>query len=166
MDIKNLHNQDYPGGFNEPPTQLIPPIPPPPPPPPYGSEYTGGSGYTGLNDQNEQIIISMAKNMKFIGIWHIILGVLYCLSCVGAVIGIPIIFMGIRLRESAESFLSYVSSKMSDSSILMFALQKQSRYFHIIKILIIIGIVLICLEIIFLIVMFIVMPTTFKRFSY
>jgi hypothetical protein len=162
MDIKNLHNQDYPGGFNEPPTQIIPPIPPPPPPPP--SSYN--AGYSGYSDQNDQIIIAMAKNMKFVGIWHIILGVIYCLSCVGAVIGIPIIFMGIRLRESAESFLNYVSSKMSDSSILMFALQKQSRYFHIIKILIIIGIVLICLEIIFLIIMLVLMPTTFKSFSH
>ncbi len=113
---------------------------------------------------NQQIISQMIKNMKFVGIWNIIVGVINCLTCIGAIVGVPIIFAGIRLRQSADSFITFAQSGMQDQNSLQTALEKQSRFFFIFKVLIIIGIIMVIVEILVIIGMLIFMPTSSKYF--
>ncbi len=82
----------------------------------------------------------MIGDMKFVGIFTIVYGAITCLSIVGAIIGIPMIIMGMRLRESAEFYTSYQVQK--DDNTLHLAFEKQGSYFNIQKILIIIGMVI------------------------
>lgn len=92
-------------------------------------------------------VIAMSKDMYFMGIIAIIFGALYCLSFIGAAIGIPLIFAGIRLKESSEAFKSYAS--LNDFKALEYAIFKQQRFFYIIKVLTIVSIILYVLFILF-----------------
>ena len=83
---------------------------------------------------------SMSWDMRFIGIVSIVYGVIACLSIIGALVGVPIIFAGIRLKDAGEIFKSYLFN--NDKFTLSRALEMQSRYFRIQKILIIIAIIL------------------------
>jgi uncharacterized membrane protein len=81
----------------------------------------------------------MGKHMKFVGTFLVVVGVLYCLTIIGAIIGIPYLIAGLRLRESADSYHGYASN--SDARQLLTAFEKQSSFFFIMKVLIIIAIV-------------------------
>lgn len=85
-------------------------------------------------------IPDMAKYMNFIGLLQIIGGALYCLTIIGAIIGVPVIFMGIRLREAADGFKKYLASDSKQD--LSLAIEKQTKSFFINFILTIIGLVL------------------------
>jgi Family of unknown function (DUF5362) len=98
---------------------------------------------------NTRMVVSkMTKDMQFVGIFFIIGGALYCITIVGALLGIPLIISGLRLRESADSFNSYLGS--GNDGLLEDALQKQSKFFFIQKVLIIISIVFFVLYLIFI----------------
>ena len=84
--------------------------------------------------------IKMTKDMRFIGMYHIIIGAIACLSIIGAVIGVPVIFIGIRMREAADQFDIFKSS--NNAQALRRGFELQGKYFNIWKILIIIGIVI------------------------
>lgn len=94
-------------------------------------------------------IPKMASYMKFIGILQIIGGALYCLTIIGALIGVPVIFMGIRLREAADGFKKFLASDSKQD--LDVAIEKQKRSFYIQFVLTIIGLVLMGIYIIVLI---------------
>ena len=96
------------------------------------------------------IISSLVGNMRFLGTITIIWGSITCISVMSAIIGIPMIFAGIRLRESADYFADFVNSNLNNESLLSQALERQNRYFNIIKILIIIGIIFVVVFVIFL----------------
>jgi hypothetical protein len=81
----------------------------------------------------------MAGDMKFVGLFMIIIGALECLTITGALVGIPLIFAGLRARESGDAYLAYAQG---DYSALGRAFIGQASYFKIIKILMIIGLVL------------------------
>lgn len=98
-------------------------------------------------------ISKLSSDMRFVGIFFIIAGVLYSITIVGAVLGIPLIISGLRLRESSDSFSSYLLS--GDNNMLERALERQSRFFFIQKIFIIITLVLMVLYIIAIIVLII-----------
>lgn len=83
---------------------------------------------------------NMSKYMSFIGLLSMIGGVLYCLTIIGAIIGVPYFIMGKRLRESAEAFSGYNTS--SSATDLETAIDKQTRAFFIMYVLAIIGLVL------------------------
>lgn len=83
----------------------------------------------------------MAKYMKFVGILQIIGGAIYCLTIIGAIIGVPVIYMGVRLREAAEGFEKYLASDSKQD--LNYAIEKQTKSFYIQFILAIIGLVII-----------------------
>jgi len=85
-------------------------------------------------------LFKMSGDMKFMGIFYIIIGGLYCLTILGAVLGVPWLISGIRLRDSADSFKYYADSK--DASYLRSAIDQQSRFFHIQKILLIVGLII------------------------
>ena len=92
----------------------------------------------------------MTSDMKFVGIFTIIYGGLSCLSIFGAVIGIPLIIAGLRLRESADVFNIFSAS--NDKASLKRGFELQGKYFNILKIMIIIGIVLAVIMFIWMIV--------------
>jgi len=97
----------------------------------------------------QMTVSKMSGDMRFVGIFYIIMGALNCLSIVGAIIGVPYIICGLRLRESADAYSSYLSS--NDSNLLERAFERQGSFFFIQKVLLIIGIVIAVLAIIFLI---------------
>ena len=104
----------------------------------------------------------MTGDMQFVGIFYIIIGALQCLSIIGAIIGIPLIICGLRLRESADSFRGYLTT--NDTGMLENALERQSRFFFIQKVLLIISIVIFVLYIIFIIVFGISMFTSMSHY--
>ncbi len=97
----------------------------------------------------QMTVSKMSGDMRFVGIFYIIMGALNCLSIVGAIIGIPYIICGLRLRESADAYSSYLAS--NDSNLLERAFERQGSFFFIQKVLLIIGIVIAALAIIFII---------------
>jgi len=112
------------------------------------SSYNSNQQFDYLNMGNKSfessnpiqlILVKMVRDMKFIGIITIISGVLNCLTVLGLPVGIPMIFMGTRLRESADFFMHY--GMTNDQDFLLRAFEKQYRYFNIQKILFIISII-------------------------
>lgn len=93
---------------------------------------------------------NLARYMNFIGLLAIIGGALYCLTIIGAVFGIPSIFMGIRLREAADGFKKYLSSDSKQD--LDYAIDKQTKAFFIQFVLAIISLAILGLYIIILII--------------
>src|SRR6056297_2919368 len=81
------------------------------------------------------MISTMASDMRFVGIVSIIIGALNSIMIVTAIIGVPIIFVGIRLRESAMHFQTFAES--DDQLALKHAHERLSRSLHIAKILMI-----------------------------
>lgn len=91
-------------------------------------------------------ITKLVSDMKFVGLFFIIVGAFYSLTIIGAILGIPLIISGLRLRESSDSFSSYLLS--GDNNMLERALERQSRFFFIQKIFIIITLVVMVLYVI------------------
>ena len=93
-------------------------------------------------------INKMNGDMRFVGIFYIIVGALYCISIIGAIVGIPLIISGLRVREAADSFGTYLNS--NDAAFLERGFEKQSSFFFIQKVFMIITLVVIVLYIIFI----------------
>ena len=91
----------------------------------------------------------LAKYMRFIGLLAMIGGILYCLTIIGAIIGIPYYIMGKRLRESADAFKSYNTSTSAKD--LETAIERQTRAFFIQYVLAIIALVLFAIYLVVLI---------------
>ena len=101
---------------------------------------------SGENIQQNRILHGltlMVKDMRFVGLFTILYGILNCITIIGAIIGIPLIFMGIRLRESADHY-DYFNST-GDMQALQNAIDKQYKYFNIQKILIIVSLIFLVL---------------------
>jgi len=92
---------------------------------------------------------NLSKYMSFIGLLAMIGGVLYCITIIGAIIGVPYYIMGKRLRESAEAFEGYNTS--GSASDLETAIDKQTRSFFIMYVLSIIGLVLLAIYLVVII---------------
>ncbi len=105
----------------------------------------------------QQIIVRMSKDMRFVGICSILYGGFSCLSIFGAVIGIPIILMGLRMRESADAFASFGRSE--DNNTLIYAIDRLSKMFFHFKLWIIISIITYILTILIIIVVFGILGT-------
>lgn len=88
-------------------------------------------------------IEKMNSDMRFVGVFAIVIGGLYTVTIIGAIMGVPLIFIGIRLREATENFDMY--SRTDDKVMLERAFEKQQRAFYIQKILIIVYIVFMAL---------------------
>ena len=91
----------------------------------------------------------MVSYMRFVGILAIIFGAIYCVFIIYAIIGIPIIFIGVRTREAAANFEKYAAS--GDFGDLANAIERQKRFFFIQYVLAIIGLVAMAIGIIILI---------------
>ena len=97
------------------------------------SVATGGQTDNSLSSN----VPNLAKYMNFIGLLQIIGGALYCITIIGAIIGVPVIYMGIRMREAADGFKKYLGSQSAQD--LIYAIDKQTRSFFIQFVLTIIG---------------------------
>lgn len=102
--------------------------------------------------QFQYIFEKMTSDMRFVGLFTIIYGVLTCLTIIGALIGVPTILIGLRIREAADQFSIYKMTNNAAS--LKQGFELQGKFFRTIKILIIIGLVLTVLYIIFFIYLF------------
>jgi hypothetical protein len=84
-------------------------------------------------------VSKMTGYMRFLGILYIIGGALYCITIIGALVGVPVIFLGNRMREAADNFDKYsLSGVFQDLSV---AIEKQTRFFFIQYVLAIIGLI-------------------------
>ena len=92
------------------------------------------------------LFTKMTSDMKFVGMFTIVYGVLTSLSIIGAVIGVPLIFAGMRIREAADEFNAFRLT--NDSDALRRGFELQGKYFNIQKIIIIVGLILTALYII------------------
>lgn len=79
----------------------------------------------------------MIKDMRFVAGFTILYGVLCCISVIGAIVGIPIIVSGTKLRNAAKEFESYL--QFGDIGKIFKGFELQSSYFFINKVFIIIG---------------------------
>jgi hypothetical protein len=100
------------------------------------------------NTMFQMMVTKLNGDMRFVGLFNIIYGGLVCLS----IIGVPLIIGGIRLREAADSFEVYLRS--SDFAALEKGLERQSRFFFIQKVILIVALVITGLYILFMIFFF------------
>ncbi len=107
-------------------------------------------------------VSKMTGDMQFVGIFYIVIGAIECLTIIGAIVGIPILICGLRLRESADAFRGYLTS--GDSFMLERALERESRFFFIQKVFLIISLVIFVIYIIFLVVFGLTMLSHFQNF--
>lgn len=94
----------------------------------------------------------MVANMRFVGIFTIIYGALTCLGIITAIIGVPLVIAGLRLREAADQFERYAHAR--DEASLAGALERQGSYFYIQKVFILIALAFTALYILFVIFIF------------
>lgn len=87
--------------------------------------------------QNEILFPRLAGNMRFIGVYYMVIGVLSSLTIIGAVWGIPMFIAGSRLRDSAENLRLYNENKSDET--LNRAMNLQNSSFSIYKIIIIVS---------------------------
>jgi hypothetical protein len=92
---------------------------------------------------------NMTKYMRFLGLLAMIGGVIYCITIIGAIFGIPYFIMGKRLRESADAFTNYNSN--SSARDLETAIDKQTKSLFIQYVLAIISLVLVAIYIVVII---------------
>lgn len=103
-----------------------------------------------IRDMISEKIPGMARYMKFVGAFALVIGIVYCVTIIGAVFGIPLYYMGRRLRESADFYLKY---RRSDSEQDLYnAFERQNRAFYIQYIFVIISLVFLGLYLLGLII--------------
>ena len=99
--------------------------------------------------QNEALYPKLTGNMKFVGIYYMVVGVLTSLTIIGAIIGVPTFIAGSRLRDAAENLKLYNENKSDETLNRAFNLQNSS--FFIYKVIIIVSLVFFVLYIILII---------------
>jgi hypothetical protein len=114
------------------------------------------------NPTFQTMVRKLNSDMRFVGIFTIIGGALTCLGIITAIIGVPMIISGLRLREAADSFSSYVAS--GDFAVLQQGLERQGRYFFIQKVFIIIALAFAALYLFFFIAFFGAIMSNFSSF--
>jgi hypothetical protein len=97
----------------------------------------------GLPHTTQELLRTLSRDMKFLGYVYIIGGGLYCLTIIGAIVGVPVLISGLRLKDAGESFASY--GMQPNAAMLRTALEQQAKFFFIQKVLIIIALVLMVL---------------------
>jgi len=114
-------------------------------------------------EQSEFAVKKMANDMRFVGLFTIIYGAFSCLSIIGAIIGVPLIIAGLRLRESADAFVAWLTGKEENKLTQGFDLQ--GKYFFIQKIIIIVTLILMVLSFIIMFASIGFLASEFEEFS-
>ncbi len=104
------------------------------------------------NPMFQAIVRDMCGDMKLAGIFGIIFGAFYCVTIIGALVGVPYIIASIRLRESADAFLGYLDANNFEA--LQKGFEKQKSFFFISKVLLIISLVFFVFMVLYFIVIF------------
>ena len=91
------------------------------------------------------VIAKMNRNMRFVGWFNIIYGALISLSIIGAIMGVPLLISGLRLREAADEFEFY--QRTGNYEAIVRGFDRQNRFFFIQKVFLIIAIVFMVLYI-------------------
>ena len=123
-------------------------------PPSSGASYQGQYAGSAIQQENPvlfSIINKMIKDMRFVGVFTIIYGVLTSLTIFGAVIGIPLVFQGMRLRDAAMEFERYLMT--NDINAIFSGFERQQRAFFIQKVIIIVSIIFVILYFAFILMM-------------
>jgi len=94
----------------------------------------------------------MIKDMRFVGMFSIIYGAITCLTIIGALLGVPTIIVGLKMREAADQFAIFKAT--NDAASMRIGFELQGQYFKIVKILLIIGLVLTVIYFIAIILLF------------
>jgi len=102
------------------------------------SDRGQGSDFGGtISTDPYNTVRKMIKDMRFVAVLTIIYGLLCCISVIGAIVGIPIIVSGTKLRNAAKEFESYM--QFGDIGKIFKGFELQGSYFFINKVFIIIG---------------------------
>ena len=96
-----------------------------------------------------EMLSKQVKDMRITGIFYIIYGALTCLSIIGAIIGIPMLISGLRVREAAKEFEAYEAA--GDFDQLAQGLERQGQFFRFQKIYVLATLAFIALYILFII---------------
>ena len=104
------------------------------------------------------VITKMIRDMKIVGWYFVITGALSCLSIVGAIVGVPYIIAGLRLKDSAAEFRGWLSH---EPGALFRALQRQQQYFFIMMVVLVVSLVL---TVIFMIIFIAILATGITEF--
>jgi hypothetical protein len=116
-------------------------------------------------NENESILISkMSSNMNFSAVFVIIYGAINAITIVGALVGVPFIFAGLKLREAALAFENYAQTM--EPKDLTDAFQKQARAFWILKVIIIVSILLYFIAIAAIFIWFLPIIRNASSFNY
>lgn len=94
------------------------------------------------------ILPKTTRDMRFVGWFYIIYGAITSLTIIGAIVGVPLLIGGLRLREAADEFEGY--QRNNDFDAIVRGLERQSRFFFIQKVFAILTIVFLVLYIVFL----------------
>lgn len=89
---------------------------------------------------NPQVLPRLNSDMRFVGVAYIIYGALCCLTIIGALFGVPMILMGMRLRDAATGLETWQSGQ--EPRALLYAFDKQRSFFFIQKVFIVIGLLI------------------------
>ena len=92
----------------------------------------------------------MTGDMRFVGMFVIIYGALTCITIIGALIGVPLILAGLKMREAADQF--NIFKLTNDPASMRNGFELQGRSLRIFKILIVIALILTVVYIIFVII--------------
>ncbi len=88
-------------------------------------------------------LTKLCKDMKFWAWYTIISGGLACLSIFGAIVGIPQLIAGLRLKDSIDDFEAYLQSGNLEN--IEQAIEKQMKYYSSMKIIVIVSLIVIFL---------------------
>ena len=80
--------------------------------------------------QNEVLYPRLTGNMKFVGIYYMVVGVIASITIIGAIIGIPYFIVGSRLRDAAENLKLYNENKSDETLNRAFNLQNSSFFIY------------------------------------
>ncbi len=93
----------------------------------------------------------MRGDMNFVAIVSIIFGAFVCLGIISAVVGVPLIIAGLRLKDAANGLETYLTSR--DRMSFQRAFEMKAKYFNMMKIYYLISIVFVALYFVFVILM-------------
>ena len=94
------------------------------------------------------IIPKTTRDMRFVGWFYIIYGALTSLTIIGAIVGVPLLISGLRLREAADEFDVYLRNHDFDA--IVRGLERQGRFLFLQKVFAILTIVFLVLYILFM----------------
>lgn len=79
----------------------------------------------------QQVVEDLSADMQFVGMFAVIIGGILSVTVVGALLGVPLIRAGLRIRESGEAFNQHLTS--GDNDTLQFAVERLQRHFAMLR---------------------------------